>query len=99
MTGLHCVRCNDGAELFPGERCEACGGESDIPTIGRPQVDAVYVSQPTDQPATHRVKLATTVKRGRAVFYVWECICGVSSALCESQGSANKAYLDHKVAA
>lgn len=93
-----CVRCNDGAELFPGERCTFCGGESDILSQGSPQVDAVYVSQPTDQPPTHRVKIATTVKRGRAVFYVWECICGATSPLCENQGRANQLYVDHKTA-
>lgn len=93
---VRCVRCNDGAELFPGERCTFCGGDSDIPDQGSPRVDSVYVSQPTDQPATHRVKLATTVKRGRAVFYVWECICGVSSPLVESQGRANELYVEHK---
>lgn len=89
---MRCVRCNDGAELFPGERCEACGGESDLTS----QVDALYVSQPTDQPATHRVKLATTVKRGRATLYVWECTCGESSPLCESQGRANELWKAHK---
>lgn len=69
-----------------------------IPTIATsaPQVDAVYVSQPTDLPATHRVKLATTVKRGKATFYVWECTCGTSSALHESQGRANEVYVEHK---
>jgi hypothetical protein len=96
-VSVRCLRCNDGAELFPGERCTFCGGESDIPDQSA-QVDAVYVSQPTDQPPTHRVKLATTVKRGRAVFFVWECICGVSSPLCESQGRANAIYLEHKTA-
>lgn len=63
-----------------------------------PQVDALYVSQPTDLPASHRVKLATTVKRGRAVFYVWECVCGFSSPLVTSQGRANELYRAHKLA-
>jgi hypothetical protein len=93
---LTCLQCENGAALFPGERCASCGGESDIPTQSAPQVDAVYVSQPTDQPATHRVKLATTVKRGRATLYVWECICGAASPLCESQGRANELYREHK---
>lgn len=63
--------------------------------VSVPQVDALYVSQPTDT-KKHRVKLATTVKRGKATFYVWECECGFSSALHESQGVANAAYLAHK---
>lgn len=65
-------------------------------TTSAPQVDALYVSQPTDLPATHRVKLATTIKRRRATFYVWECICGASSALHTSQGLANESYRAHK---
>lgn len=65
--------------------------------VSAPEVDAVYMSQPTDQPPTHRVKLATTVKRGKAVFYAWECVCGYSSALHESQARANDAYIAHKL--
>lgn len=64
--------------------------------IPLPQVDAIYVSQPTDQPPTHRVKLATTVKRGKATFYVWECICGASSALHTAESAANESYKAHK---
>lgn len=61
-----------------------------------PSVEAVYVSQPTDQPPTHRVKLAATVKRGQATLYAFDCICGYSSPLCESQGRANELYREHK---
>lgn len=59
-----------------------------------PQVDAVYVSQPTE-PA-HKVVCAVTVKHGRAEFFVWDCACGYHSALHPSAALANKAYLEHK---
>ena len=91
---VRCLRCNDGAELFPGEKCSVCGGESDIPT----QTQKVSVGGVPSRDGRHKVKVATTVKRGRATFWVWECICGTSSPLCMSSFRANELYVEHKKA-
>ena len=51
-----------------------------------------------DREGEHRVRLSTSVRRGRCTFYVWECACGVSSPLHTSPGLANESYLQHKAA-
>jgi hypothetical protein len=42
------------------------------------------------------VKLATRVGKGRGRFFVWECVCGVSSPLHMSKFEANRSYTEHK---
>lgn len=96
---VRCLRCNDGAELFPGETCSACGGASDIPSqTDAPTTHAVSAGGVPSRDGRHKVKLATKVKRGRVEFWVWECVCGLSSPLYSSAHLANEAYAAHKAA-
>lgn len=44
----------------------------------------------------HKVKKGYEVRSGKATFYVWECICGASSALHQTQSAANESYQRHK---
>jgi hypothetical protein len=60
-----------------------------------PDITQVAIPREYDH-SEHRVKIAYQVKRGRAKLYVWECICGASSALHTSKGLANASYLEHK---
>lgn len=44
----------------------------------------------------HRVKQAYEFKRGKVTWYVWECICGTSSPLHQTQTAANDSYREHR---